>query len=124
MPGSFMSQAPGGVPVTVPIQAGGDIVAVQTVTSGAQEGQPQMVMVPVSGTTGHQHQYVTQVAPYGATGYQPQQVEMLPAHGQGQYVTLKSEQVSLAFLVHKEIGDHQCRIPLILKPITQGTGIA
>lgn len=91
--GYVMTQGPGGVPMAVPMQAGGGMVAVQTVTPGAQEGQPRMVMVPVSSAMGNQHQYVPQVAPYGATGYQPQQVEMPPAHGQGQYVTLENEQV-------------------------------
>ena len=91
--GYVMTQGHGGVPMAVPMQAGGGMVAAQTVTPGAQEGQPQMVMVPFSSAMGHQHQYVSQAAPYGASGYQPQQVEMPPVRGQGQYVTLESEQV-------------------------------
>ncbi|KAL9961758.1 hypothetical protein ACROYT_G030772 [Oculina patagonica] len=47
--GYVMTQGPGGVPVAIPMQAGGGMVAVQTVTPGAQGCQPQMVMVPVSG---------------------------------------------------------------------------
>ncbi|XP_078382695.1 uncharacterized protein LOC144665333 [Oculina patagonica] len=97
--GYVMTQGPGGVPVAVPMQAGGGMVAVQTVTPGAQGGQPQMVMVPVSGagsyqpqlaqaapagamTTAYQPQFA-QVAPAGAmaTGYQPQHVEMPPSYG-------------------------------------------
>ncbi|KAJ7376823.1 hypothetical protein OS493_032289 [Desmophyllum pertusum] len=92
--GYVMTQGPGGVPVAVPMQsmqpmqqmqqmqpmqAGGGMIAVQTVAPGAQEGQPQMVMVPVSGAM--------------ATGYQPQQVEMPPSYGHGQYTTLQNEQV-------------------------------
>ena len=67
--GYVMTQGPGGVPMAVPMQAGGAMVAIQTVSPGTQQGQPQMVMVPVSGAMGHQHQYIT--APYGATGYRP-----------------------------------------------------
>ena len=66
---------PGGVPVAVPMQAGGGMIAVQAVTPGAQ-GQPQNVMVPVSGAMG--------------TGYQPQ-VEMPPSYGHGQYMKLENE---------------------------------
>ncbi len=111
--GYVMTQGPGGVPVAVLMQAGGGMVAVQTVTPGAQGGQPQMVMVPVSGagsyqpqlaqaappgamTTGYQPQ-LAQVTPAGAmaTGYQPQQVEMPPSYGQGQYMTQQNAQVLL-----------------------------
>ncbi|KAL9961040.1 hypothetical protein ACROYT_G029920 [Oculina patagonica] len=74
-------------------------------------GQPQMVMVPVSGAgsyqpqlaqvapagamaTGYQPQ-LAQVAPAGAmaTGYQPQQAEMPPSYGQGQYMTQQNAQM-------------------------------
>ncbi len=111
--GYVMTQGPGGVPVAVPMQAGGGMVAVQNVTPGAQGGQPQMVMVPVSAagnyqpqlaqavpagamTTAYQPQFA-QVAPAGAmaTGYQHQHVEMPPSYGQGQYVTQQNEQVLL-----------------------------
>ncbi|XP_078382701.1 uncharacterized protein LOC144665338 [Oculina patagonica] len=111
--GYVMTQGPGGVPVAIPMQTGGDMVAVQTVTPGPQTGQPQMVMVPVSGagsykpqlaqaappgaiTTGYQSQ-LTQVAPAGfmATGYQPQHAEMPPSYGQGQYMTQQNAQVSV-----------------------------
>ena len=78
--GYVMTQGHGGVPMVMPMQAGGGMVAVQATTSGTQGVQPQMVPVPVSGAT-------------GATGYQPQQVQMPPAHGQVQYVTQENEQV-------------------------------
>ena len=91
-PGYVMTQGPG-VPMAVPMQAGGGMVAVQTTTTGTQEGQPQMVLVPVSGAMGYQHQYAPQPAPHGATGYQPQQVQMPPVHLQGQCVALENEQV-------------------------------
>ena len=58
--------------VAIPMQGvGGGMVAVQTVTPGAQEGQPQMVIVPVSGAVGYQP-HLVQVATSGAlaTGYQ------------------------------------------------------
>ena len=92
--GYVMTQGPGGAPVAIPMQAGGGMVAVQTVTPGAQGGQPQMVMVPVSGAQGYQPQFV-QAAPAGAmgTGYQPQQVETPPSYGQGQYMAQQNEQV-------------------------------
>ena len=72
-----MTQATGGGPVAVPMQAGCDRVAVQTLTPGAQGGQPQMVMVPVSGTEGYQPQ-LNQSAPAGSvsTGNLPRQAEM------------------------------------------------
>ena len=92
--GYIMTQGPGGAPVAIPMQGGGGMVAVQTVTPGAQGAQSQMVMVPVSGAEGYQPQLV-QVAPAGAmaTGYQPEHVEMPPAYAQGQYVAQQNEQV-------------------------------
>ncbi len=86
--GYVMTQAPAGVPVATPMQAGGDMVAVQTVTPGAQGGQLQMVMVPFSGAEGYQPQFI-QVIPDGgmSTGYQPQQAEMPPPYEQGQLQT-------------------------------------
>ncbi|XP_078382709.1 uncharacterized protein LOC144665345 [Oculina patagonica] len=108
--GHVMTEGPGGVPVAIPMQTGGDMVAVQTVTPGPQGGQPQIFMVPVSGagsyqpqlaqaappgaiTTAYQPQ-LTQVAPAGAmvTGYQPQHAEMPPSYGQGQYMTPNNAQ--------------------------------
>ena len=68
-----MTQYPGGVPVTVPMQAGSGMVPIQTVTPGPQGAQPQMVVVPVSGTVGNQPQFA-QSATSGAmaTAYQSQ----------------------------------------------------
>ncbi|KAJ7376824.1 hypothetical protein OS493_032290 [Desmophyllum pertusum] len=110
--GYVMTQGPGGVPVAVPMQsmqpmqqmqsmqpipAGGGMIAVQTVAPGAQDGQPQMVMVPVSGAMGVNQPQVIQLATSQsgamATGYQPQQAEMPPSYGHGQYTTLQNEQV-------------------------------
>jgi len=91
--GYVMTQGPGGVPMAMPMQAGSGMVAVQATTTGIQGGQPQMVMVPVSGAMGNQHQYTPQAAHQGASGYQPQQVQMPPAYEQGQHVTLENEQV-------------------------------
>ena len=71
--GYTVNQYPGGVPGAVPMQAGGGMVPDQTVTPGPQGGQPQMVVVPVSGMEGNQPQFA-QIATSGAlaTGYQPQ----------------------------------------------------
>ena len=52
--GYAMTQYPGGVPVTVPMQAGGGMVPIQTVTPGPQVGQPHLAIIPVSGTAGNQ----------------------------------------------------------------------
>ena len=92
--GFVMTQGPGGAPVAAPMQAGGAMVGVQTVTPGAQGRQSQMVMVPASGAQGYQPQ-LAQAAPAGAmaTGYQPQQTEMPPPYRQGQYTRLQNEQV-------------------------------
>lgn len=89
MPGSFMSQAPGGVPVAVPIQAGCGMAAVQT---GMQGGQPQTVLVPASGVVRNQGQFV-QVPPTRAMATDRQLAEMPPSYGQGKYMPLKTEQV-------------------------------
>ena len=68
--GYAVNQYPGGVPAgVVPMQTGGGMVPVQTVTPGPQGGQPQMGVVPVSGMDGNQPQFA-QIAL--ATGYQPQ----------------------------------------------------
>ena len=71
--GYAMTQYPGGVPVTVPMQAGNGMVPIQTVTPGPQVGQPRVAMIPVSETGGNQPQFA-QVATSGAmtTGFQPQ----------------------------------------------------
>ena len=104
--GFAVSQMPGG-PVAVPMQTVGGMVAVQAVPQG---GQPQMIMMPVSGAVGGhppvvqvptsgamiggQSQFV-QVTPTGAaaTGYQPQQVDVSQSYGQGQYMVLQDGQV-------------------------------
>ena len=92
-PGYIMVQGPDGVPMAVPVQPSGGMVSVQTTTAGTQERQPQMVLVPVSGATGYQHQYAAATTSHGATSYQPPQVEMPPAYWQGQSVMLENEQV-------------------------------
>ncbi len=92
--GYVMTQGHGGVPVAIPMQAGGGIVAVQSVTPGAQGGQRQMVMVPVSGAGSYQP-HLAQAAPAGAMaiGYQPQQAEMSQSDGQGQCMMQQNTQV-------------------------------
>ena len=92
--GFAISHGPGGAPVAVPMQAGGGMVGVQTVTPRAQGAQPQMVMGVASGAQGYQP-YLAQAVPAGATarGYQPQQSEMPPPYRQGQYTKLQNEQV-------------------------------
>ena len=89
--GHAMIQYPGGVPVAVPMQAGDGMVPVQSVTPGPQGGQPQMVVVPVSGMVYNQPQF-TQVATSGAmdTSYQPQ---MRLTYGQGGYAKMENEEV-------------------------------
>ena len=106
--GYAMSQYPGGVPVTIPMQAGGGMVPGQTVTPGSQGGQPQVVVVPVCGMMGNQPQFA-QIATSGAmtTGYQPQfaqvatsgamatayQPQAPPTYGQGGYTKVENEEV-------------------------------
>ena len=94
-----------GVPVAVPMQAGSGMVPVQAVTPGPQGGQPQMVVVPVSGMVGNQPQFATSGAM--ATGYQPQfaqaatsgdiatayQPQVKPTYGQGGYTKFENEEV-------------------------------
>jgi len=83
-----MTQGPDGVPVAVPVQAGGGMVAMQPI--GAQAVQPQMVMVPVSGSAAGQPVMV-QAGP-SATGPPLQQAEMSPSYaGHGHYVQLNEE---------------------------------
>ena len=83
-----MTQGPGGVPVTVPMQSGDGRVQLQYATPGIQEGQPQMVVVPVFGAEGNQPQLV-QPFPHGtmALSYQPLQIDMPPPYEQEQHVT-------------------------------------
>ncbi len=78
--GYVMTQGQVGPAVAIPMQAAGGMVAVQTVTPGAQEGQPQMVMVPLS-TAGVNRPQLAQAAPTEAlaTGYQPQLVQVASA---------------------------------------------
>ena len=86
--GYIMTQGPDGVPVAVPVQAGGGMVAMQPI--GAQAVQPPMVMLPVSGSAAGQPVMV-QGGP-SATGASPQQAEMSPSYGRhGQYVRLNEE---------------------------------
>ena len=103
-----MTQYPGGVPVTVPMHAGGGMVPIQTVPPGPQGGHPPMVVVPVSGMVGSQPQFA-QTATSGAmtTGYQPQFVQVAtsgamattyqpqapPSYGQGGYTKMESDEV-------------------------------
>jgi len=87
-----VTQYHGGVPVAVPMQAGNGMVPFQTVPTGPQRGQPQMVVVPpVSGMMGNQPQFA-QVATSGAiaTAYEPQAP---PTHGHGGYTRLEDEGV-------------------------------
>ena len=89
--GYAMTQYPGGGPVAVPIQAGSSMVPVQGVTPGPQGGQPQMVMVPVSGMVGNQPQFV-QIATSGAmtTAYQSQ---VPPTYEEGGYTKMENSEV-------------------------------
>ena len=89
--GYAMTQYPGGVPVSVPMQAGSGMVAIQTVTPGPQGGQPQMVMVPVSGTVGNQPQFA-QIATSGGmtTDFQAQ---VPPKYEEGRYTKMGNDEV-------------------------------
>ena len=89
-----MTQGPRGIPVAVLMQSGDGRVQLQPVTPRVQEGQPQMVLLPVSGADGNQPQLVQAVS-YGAMGlsYQPQHIDMSPPYEQGQYVTQQNQQV-------------------------------
>ena len=64
-PGYVMVQGPDGVPMPVPVQAGGGMVSVQTIIAGTQETKPQ----PVSGAAVYQHQYSAAAAPHRPTSY-------------------------------------------------------
>lgn len=52
--GYVITQGPSGAPVAIPIQAGSGVVDVQNVIPRAQGGQPQMIMLAVSGAEGYQ----------------------------------------------------------------------
>ena len=75
--GSVMTQDG---PVAIPMQSGGGMVAVQTVTPRANSYEPQVVMAPVAEADCYPSQ-LGQVAPAGAicTGYQPQKVQATAA---------------------------------------------
>ena len=97
--GYAMNQYPGGVP-------GSGMVPIQTVTPGSQGGQPQMVLVPVSGTVGNQF---AQIVTSGAmtTGFQPQfaqdaspgamvtayQAQVPPRYEEGGYTKMGNDEV-------------------------------
>jgi len=85
--GYIMTQGPDGVPVAVPVQAGGGMVAMQPIS--AQPVQPPMVMVSASRSAGQP--VMVQAGP-SATGLPPQQAEMSPTYaGHGQYARLNEE---------------------------------
>ena len=65
--GYVMTQRPGGFPVAALMQLSG----------GSQEGQPQIVLVPVS----------------GAGDNQPQPIDIPPSYEEGQYGTHLNQQV-------------------------------
>ena len=77
--GYIVTQGPDGVPVPIPVQAGGGIRAVEP--SGAQVYQPPMVLVPVSGATGQP--VMVQSPPHAAipsTIFLPQEEERPPPY--------------------------------------------
>ena len=79
--GYIMTQGADGVPVTIPVQAGGGMIAIQA--SGAQGDQPPLVQVPaVSGAAGGQHVMVQSPphAAMSATDSLPQEAEKPPPY--------------------------------------------
>lgn len=95
-PGYAMAPFPAVGPVAGPVQAGGGIGSVQTVTPAGHGALPQMVVVPVSGGMGNQPQpQFVQVPTSGAmtTAYQPQQFVIPPTSGHGGYTRMSNEQV-------------------------------
>ena len=88
-----IAHVPGG-PVAVPMQTAGGMVTVQAGSQVSQGGQPQMIMVPVSGAVGGQPQFV-QVATSEAmaTAYEPQEVEILNPLGEESTRLYNNEQV-------------------------------
>ncbi|XP_078382698.1 uncharacterized protein LOC144665335 [Oculina patagonica] len=97
-PGYAMTPFPVGVPAAVPLQADGGMVTMQTVIPGAQAGQPQMVVIPVSGGVSTQSHLVEVAAPSNmtATVYQPPQVEIPQSSRHGGYMRLTNEQDPVA----------------------------
>ncbi|XP_058955032.2 uncharacterized protein [Pocillopora verrucosa] len=83
-----------GGPVAVPMQNPVGLGAVQTESQIPQEGQPQMIMMPVSGPMGGQPQ-VMQVLASGTmpTAQVSQGFEMAESTGHGKYMTLNNDQV-------------------------------
>lgn len=93
-PGYTMTPFPVGGPVAVPMQAGGGMVAMQTVTPESHERQPQIVIVPVSGALGYPPHLVQDPTSEDMTAvYQPQQVETPESSRHGGYTRLTNEQV-------------------------------
>ena len=93
-PGYTMTPFPVSGPAAGPMQAGGGMVAVQTVTPGAQGGQSQMVIAPVSGALGYSPQLVqVDTSEAMTTVYEPQQDEITQSSGRGGYIRLRNEQV-------------------------------
>ena len=92
--GYVMTQVPCCVPVVIPMQSEDGRVALQTITPGAQECEPQIVLVPVSGADGMRPQLV-QIIPNGitASGYQPQHIDIPLSYEEGQYSTPQHQQV-------------------------------
>ena len=88
--GYAMTQYPGGVSVTVPMQAGSDMVPIQTVP-GPLGGQHQMVVVPVSGTVGNQPQFAQIVTSGGMTT--DFQAQMPPKYEEGGYTKVGNDEV-------------------------------
>ncbi len=93
-PSYSITHFPVGGPAADPMQAGGNMVIVQTLTSGAQAGQPQMVVIPASGVVSTRPQ-LAQVVTSGAmaTGFQLQQIEMSQISENGEYMTLTNEHI-------------------------------
>ena len=136
--GYAIAQYPGGAPVAVPMQGGSGMVPVQTVTPGPQGGQPQMVMVPVSGTVGNQPQFA-QIATSGAmtTGFQPQfaqvatpeamvtdyQPQAPPTYRHGDYMKLENDDVRVIIIVIFLSSDTQSKILLKARALPVVTSI-
>jgi len=88
--GFVMTQGLGGVPVAVPMQSNCGMVALQTVTPRVQEGQPQIVLVPVSAAEGNQPQLV-QVVPYGTMATHHTDMSP-PSYEEAQHATQQNRQ--------------------------------
>ncbi|KAL9961006.1 hypothetical protein ACROYT_G029882 [Oculina patagonica] len=97
-PGYAMNPCPVGVPAAVPMETGGGMIAVQTVTPVPQTGQRQMVVIPVSGGVGTQS-HLVDVDSSGdmtTTVYQPPQGDIPQSSRHGGYMRLKNEQDPVA----------------------------